>query len=92
MDFGLIVCNMENVNFLERNLPLRLEEYYDPDDPVVISLDQFLYDLDEQICILRCSLYGDYELDEYDDVRDTLNYLEGQINSLEMIRSQFDGF
>lgn len=88
---------MENINFTKNNQPntVRTIQCFPIGDFKVvrtIDLNQFLYDLDEQICILRCSLYGDYELYEYDDVRDTLNYLEGQINSLEMIRSQFDGF
>ncbi len=60
-----------------------------------IDLDQFLYDLDKQILILDDELYS-ITNDErgYDHEQGMQEYASvlGQITSLELIRSQFDGF
>ena len=88
------------VNFTKNNQPFEAWEFdgsYEPNHACdrAIDLDQFLYDLDKQILILDDELYSVTNDDRgYDHEQGMQEYASvlGQITSLELIRSQFDGF
>jgi hypothetical protein len=89
---------MTFVNFTKNNKPntSRFIECFpfvgEPRTVRTIDLDQFLYDLDNQIWILQDYLYDlGYAMNSADD-ENCYAELDGQISALEMIRSQFDGF